>query len=124
MVGMAVGLAILTAYGSTIIDDRYQQVYATPTAYQQFIPVELRDRPLKDGLVVEALERWAAGEAARIMVGVVGVAAVLTLIAIIPALALDRGRRMLPEGEPDGSGTERSADGRRGPDGTDPSLAL
>ena len=135
MVGMAVGLAILTAYGSTVIDDRYDQVYATPTAYQQFIPQELRDRPLKDGLVVEALERWAAGEAARIMVGVVGVAALLTLLAIVPALALDRGRRMLPAGETDAMGSERSADGRRGPDGpvgstdgrderTDPSLAL
>ena len=85
--------------------------------------------------MVEALERWAAGEAARIMVGVVGVAALLTLLAIVPALALDRGRRMLPAGETDAMGSERSADGRRGPDGpvgstdgrderTDPSLAL
>ena len=48
-----------------------------------FIPEELRDRPLKDGLVVEALEGWAAGEAARIMVGVVGVAALLTLLAVV-----------------------------------------
>ena len=29
---------------------------ARPTAYKAFIPVELRDRPLKDGLVVQALE--------------------------------------------------------------------
>ena len=33
MVGMAVGLAILTAYGSTTIDRLYDQVYATPDAY-------------------------------------------------------------------------------------------
>ena len=57
MVGMAVGLAILTAYGSTTIDRLYDQVYATPDAYQQYVPESLRDRPLRDPLVVEALER-------------------------------------------------------------------
>jgi MFS family permease len=60
MVGMAVGLAILTAYGSTTIDNLYDRVYATPDAYREFIPESLRDRPLQDGLVVEALEAWAA----------------------------------------------------------------
>jgi MFS family permease len=105
MVGMAVGLAILTAYGSTTIDNLYDRVYATPDAYLQFIPVELRDRPLRDGLVVEALEGWAAGEAARIMVGIFLVAAVVTAVAIPPSLLLDRRRRMLhgetgPERDP------------------------
>jgi MFS family permease len=95
MVGMAVGLAILTAYGSTTIDRLYDQVYATPDAYKAYIPEPLRDRPLHDGLVVEALETWAAGEAARIMVGIFLVAAGVTLIAVPPALLLDR-RRMLP----------------------------
>lgn len=95
MVGMAVGLAILTAYGSTTIDRLYDQVFATPDGYVQYIPESLRDRPFRDALVVDALERWAAGEAARIMVGIVGVAAVLTLVAVPPALVLDRGRRML-----------------------------
>ena len=95
MVGMAIGLAILTAYGSTTIDRLYDQVYASPDAYQQFIPESLRDRPLKDGLVVEALEAWAAGEAARIMVGIFLVAAVVTAAAVPPSLLLDRRRRML-----------------------------
>jgi MFS family permease len=94
MVGMAVGLAILTAYGSTTIDRLYDQVYATPDAYQAYIPESLRDRPLRDGLVIEALETWAAGEAAEIMVGVFLVAAVVTALAIPPSLLLDR-RRML-----------------------------
>jgi MFS family permease len=109
MVGMAVGLAILTAYGSTTIDRLYDQVYASPEAYKAFVPVELQDRPLKDGQVVEALEQWAAGEAARIMVGVFLVAAVVTAAAIPPSLMLDRRRRMLgdtgsdpvPSGAPD-----------------------
>jgi hypothetical protein len=39
-------------------------------------------------LVVDALESWAAGEAARIMVSLFLVAGVLTVIAIPPALAL------------------------------------
>lgn len=99
MVGMAVGLAILTAYGSTTIDRLYDQVYATPDAYQQYIPESLRNRPLKDGLVVQALESWAAGEAARIMVGIFLVAAGVTAVAIPPALLLDRRRRTLTDAE-------------------------
>lgn len=93
MVGMAVGLAILTAYGSTTIDRLYDDVYATPDAYRSFIPEPLRDRPLKDGLVVEALEAWAAGEAARVMVGIFLVAAGVTSLAVPPSVLLDRGRR-------------------------------
>jgi MFS family permease len=95
MIGMAVGLAILTAYGSTTIDRLYDQVYATPDAYREYIPESLRDRPLRDGLVVEALEQWAAGEAARIMVGIFLVAGVVTAIAVPPSLLLDRRRRGL-----------------------------
>ena len=107
MIGMAVGLAILTAYGSTTIDRLYDQVYASANAYLQYIPEALRDRPLRDGLVVEALERWAAGEAARIMVGIFLVAAVVTAVAIPPSLLLGRRRRMLgaagPEPAPSGA---------------------
>lgn len=89
MIGMAVGLAALTAFGSTTIDRLSAQVYATPDAYKAFIPEALRDRPLRDGLVVQALERWAADEAGRILVGIFLVAAAITAIAIVPALAID-----------------------------------
>jgi MFS family permease len=94
MVGMAAGLASLTAFGSTTIDRVSREVYATPESYRQFIPETLRDRPLHDGLVVQALEEWASGEAARILVGIFLVAAVITAAALIPALALGR-RRIL-----------------------------
>ena len=114
MVGMAVGLAILTAYGSTTIDQLYDRVYATPDAYLEFIPESLQDRPLRDGQVVEALEAWAAGEAARIMVGVFLVAAVVTAAAIPPSLLLDRRRRMLA---PAGDTTAASATGALDADG-------
>ncbi|MCJ7711994.1 MAG: MFS transporter [Chloroflexi bacterium] len=100
MIGMAVGLAILTAYGSTTIDRLYDQVYASSDAYLQYVPEALQGRQLKDPLVVEALEAWAAGEAARIMVGIFLVAAVVTAAAVPPALLLDRRRRRLAPREP------------------------
>jgi MFS family permease len=114
MIGMAVGLAILTAYGSTTIDRLYDQVYATPDAYLEFIPEVLQDRPLKDPLVVEALEAWAAGEAARIMVGVFLVAAVVTALAVPPSLLLDRRRRMLAPAGPDPATSGADGDRRAG----------
>jgi len=108
MLGMAVGLAVLTAYGSTTIDRLSAQVYATPDAYLAYIPEDLQDRPLKDPLVVEALETWASREAASIMVGLYLIAALVTLAAVPPALVLGgttrRGAaaRMLPsDGAPD-----------------------
>ncbi|MBF8289587.1 MAG: transporter [Chloroflexi bacterium] len=97
MIGMAVGLAALTAFGSTTIDRLTREVYATPDAYRQFIPEALRDRPLRDGLVVQALEDWASGEAARILVGVFFVAALISALAIVPALALRRRRILATE---------------------------
>jgi MFS family permease len=107
MVGMAVGLAVLTAYGSTTIDRLSAEVYATPDAYLAYIPETLRDRPLRDPLVVEALESWASREAASIMVGLYVVAAIVSAAALPAALALGGRRRrsparMLPaDGAPD-----------------------
>jgi len=93
MIGMAVGFAVLTAYGSTTIERLYDEVYATPTSWQQFVPPELRVRSLRDGLVVDSLERWAAGEAARVMAPIFVGGALVTALAAIPALALVDRRR-------------------------------
>ena len=90
MLGMALGLAALTAFGSTIIDQLWAAIRATPDAYKAYIPEALRDRPFNDGLVVQALETWASGEAARILVGVFLVAAAIMAVAVLPALALGR----------------------------------
>jgi MFS family permease len=133
MVGMAIGLAVLTAYGSTTIDRLTAQIYATPDAYTQFLPPELVGRPFRDGLVIAALERWASGEAARIMVGLFLVAAIVVGAAVLPALALGgRRARMLADErpEPEGAteaGRDRDDGGRRtldGADDTEPTLAL
>ena len=98
MIGMAVGVAILTAYGSTTIDRLYDRLFsaANPDGWKEVIPAELRDRPLRDGLVVNALEAWAANEASGILVGMFLVAGVVTIVAIPPGLALGRRTRMLP----------------------------
>ena len=90
MIGMAVGLAALTAFGSTIIDRLWAAIRATPDAYKAFIPPSLRDRAFTDGLVVEALEQWASGEAARILVGVFLVAAAVMALAVLPTLTLEQ----------------------------------
>lgn len=93
MLGMAIGLAALTAFGSTIIDQLWAAIRATPDAYKAYIPEALRDRAFNDGLVVQALETWASGEAARILVGVFLVAAVVMAAAAVPSLTLGRAPR-------------------------------
>jgi len=117
-------VAVLTAYGSTTIDRLYDELFAVPDGWKQVIAAELRERPLRDGLVVEALERWAANEASTILIGLFVAAGVVTLVAIPPGLALGRRAGMLA--------TDRAARGSAiaggpNPDGSDerrPTTAL
>jgi MFS family permease len=88
MIGMAIGMAALTAYGSTTITRISNEIYGSGDAYKQYIPAYLRDRPINDGLVVQALEQWAASKGATILVAIFLVAAIVTLIAVVPALLL------------------------------------
>jgi MFS family permease len=124
MIGMAIGVAVLTAYGSTTIDRLYDQLFAVPDGWKQVIPVELRDRPLRDGFVVQALERWAAAEASTILVSLFVVAGVVTIVAIPPGLALGGRAGMLAT---DRAGRGSAAAGGLDPDGSDerrPTTAL
>jgi MFS family permease len=125
MIGMAVGLAILTSYGSSTIDRLAADVYATPDAYRRYIPEDLRDRSLDDGLVVDALETWASDEAARILEGIFLAAAGVTLLAVPPALVLG-GRPRILTGEGVATATAPGAEGGEGDGeaGTEPTLAL
>jgi MFS family permease len=105
MIGMSLGLAVLTAYGSTTIDRLTDRVFSSPDAYVDLLPPELVGRPLNDGLVVDALEAWAAGEAARVLAGVFLAAALVMLAALPAALAMGRRTRMLiarSDGRPEG----------------------
>jgi len=124
MLGMAVGLAILTAFGSSTIDRLYDEVYATADAYQQFIPEALRDRPLRDPLVVGALESWASREAASIMVGLFVVAAAVTAVAIPPSLTLGGRRRERAGMLEDAEQPLREGSAADGFDPQEPGLAL
>ena len=130
MIGMAIGVAILTAYGSTTIDRLYDRLFsaANPDGWKDVIPAELRDRPLRDGLVVDALEAWEAREASSILVGMFLAAGVVTIIAIPPGLALG-GRTRRLTGGPAATGVVGAAgaggtDGRDGGDTTGSTIAL
>src|SRR5439155_1554984 len=99
MIGMAVGVSVLTAYGSTQIDRLYDRLFAVdPEGWKTVIPADLRDRGLHDGLVVNALESWAANEASGILVGMFLAAGVVTVVAIPPGLALGGRTRRLSAG--------------------------
>src|SRR4051812_41037310 len=106
MAGMAVGLAVLTGFGSNRIQ-ALSVVLTDQRARDAVLPPELQGRPLEDGLVINALERWASGEAAGILSGLFVLAAVVMLIAIVPTLAM-RQRALQPD---PGDGIIR-ADGR------------
>jgi hypothetical protein len=118
MIGMAVGVAVLTAYGSTQINSLYDRLFAIdPDGWKAVIPADLRDRGLHDGLVVNALESWAATEASGILVGMFLAAGVVTIVAIPPGLALGGRTRRLSAGST--TSGELAAAGSGGRDGRD-----
>lgn len=87
MAGMAVGLAVLTGFGSNRIQ-ALSVVLTDQAARDAVLPPALQGRPLEDGLVVGALEQWAAGQAATILAGLFLIAAVLMVAAVVPTLAM------------------------------------
>jgi MFS family permease len=126
MIGMAIGVAVLTAYGSTTINHLYDELFAVPDGWKEVIPADLRDRGLRDAFVVDALETWAAGKASEILVGLFVVAGVVTIVAIPPGLALGGAARtrMLADDrreEVPAADVPREADGR---DERHPTIAL
>jgi hypothetical protein len=127
MIGMAVGLAVLTAYGSTTIDRLSDQVFGSADAYKAIVEPALADRPLRDPLVVDALEAWAAAKAAETMVALFLVAAGVTVAALPAGVALGSRPRMLRD-ETAGGGAVAAGggdgDGAGLDDGSEPTLAL
>ena len=87
MAGMAVGLAVLTGLGSNRIQ-ALSVVLTDQAARDAILPPALQGRPLEDGLVVDALERWASAQAAGILSGLFLAAAIVMLVAIVPTLAM------------------------------------
>ena len=108
MLGMAVGLAVLTAFGSGRIESLSRAIQ--DQAYRDSVlPVALRGRPLADGLVVDALERWAADQGAAILAGLFLVAGVVTLVAVVPALGMRSQAPPMPTIPPGGDMREDRA---------------
>lgn len=89
MLGMGVGLAILTGFGSNRIE-ALSVVLTDQVARDAVLAPDLQGRPLQDPFVVAALETWAAGQAAQILAGLMVVAALVMLVAVVPALAMRR----------------------------------
>ena len=115
MLGMGVGLAILTGLGSNRIE-ALSVVLTDQAARDAVLPAGLQGRPLQDPFVVDALETWAAAEAAQILAGLMAVAAVVMVVAIVPAFAMRRTKPVSAATTPTTIGLdERAAAGDDGP---------
>lgn len=112
-IGMGVGLAVLTSFGSTTIDRAWAQVFGEPEAYKSVVPASLANRQLRDPLVVDAIEVWAAGKAAQTMVGLFIVAAGVTIAAVPAGLALSKRPRIMA-GDRSGASAPTAAGGADG----------
>ncbi|MFN8619657.1 MAG: MFS transporter [Chloroflexota bacterium] len=87
MAGMAVGLAVLTGFGTSRIE-ALSVVLTDAAARDAVLPIALRGRPLVDPQVIGALETWAAAEAGSILGGLFLVAAAITLAGLLPTLLM------------------------------------
>mgnify|MGYP001826075281 FL=1 len=84
MTGMALGMAVLTAFGTTRIDQTTRAL--DDQAFRDSIlPSELVGQPLGDPLVLDAIERWASAEAAEVLGQLFIVAAIVLVLAAVPA---------------------------------------
>ena len=106
MVGMGLGMAILTAFATTRIDS-VSKAIEDQAFRDSILPPDLVGAPLGDPMVLDALERWASAEAADVLGQLFIVAALVLVATAIPAWLMHgrRGRaaRLAPEaggGEP------------------------
>ena len=114
MAGMAVGLAVLTGFGSNRIQ-ALSVVLTDQAARDLVLPAALHGRSLDDPLVVDALERWASGQAAGILTGLFLVAAAVMLVAVVPTVAMHARRSPAVE-RATISGADEPINGEQGDD--------
>ncbi len=98
MIGMALGLAALTAFGSRRIEE-LSLVLTDQAARDRVLPAYLQGHGLDDALVAQVLLAWSADQAAIILRGLFLVGAVVMLASVVPALLM-RPRRTNATGEP------------------------
>lgn len=113
MTGMAVGMAILTAFATSRIDTVTLAI--GDQAYRDSVlPTEFTGRPLADPLVLDAITRWASQQVAEVLGQIFLVAAVVTLVTLVPAWLMrergaDGGAKVTEEEEDDAAGTNDDA---------------
>ena len=109
MAGMAIGMAVLTAFGTSSIDS--VTVALGDQQYRDTIlPAGLVGRPLGDPLVIDAIEYWASEQAAVVLGSLFVVAAIVLAVAVVPAWLMRERRDDGPrQDDPD-----RGAAGERG----------
>ena len=101
MVGMGLGMAILTAFATTRID-AVSLAIEDQAFRDTILPPDLVGAPLGDPMVLDALERWASAQAADVLGQLFIVAALVLLVTAIPAwLMHGRSRACLACGHPD-----------------------
>ena len=84
LTGMAIGMAVLTAYGTTSID-RTTEALNDQAYRDSILPPELVGESLGNPLVLDAIELWASAEAARVLGSLFIVAAIVLVVAAVPA---------------------------------------
>ena len=84
MVGMGLGMAILTALATTRID-AVTLAINDQVFRDSILPADLVGKPLGEPLVLAALEQWASGEAAVVLGQLFIVAALVLAAAALPA---------------------------------------
>jgi MFS family permease len=91
MAGMAIGMAVLTAFGTTTID-RTTKALEEQEYRDAILPPELVGQPLSDPLVLAAIEMWASTEAAMVLGMLFVIAAAVLVATAVPAwLMRERG---------------------------------
>jgi EmrB/QacA subfamily drug resistance transporter len=111
MAGMAVGMAVLTAFGTTRIDQTTRAL--DDQAFRDgILPEALVGRPLSDPLVLDAIEHWASAQAAEVLGQLFVVAALVLLLAALPAWRMrDAERRLRGGADAEASSTENAIAG-------------
>jgi len=84
MVGMGLGMAILTAFATTRIDSVTLAI-GDQAFRDSILPASLVGEPLGNPLVLAALEQWASGVAATVLGQLFIVAALVLVAAALPA---------------------------------------
>jgi MFS family permease len=109
MVGMGLGMAILTAFATTRIEE-VTTAFEDQAYRDSILPPELAGAPMSDPLVLDALEHWASGEAAGVLGQLFVVAAGVLLMTAIPAWLM-HGRARHAVGTPAVSGSPNDGAG-------------